>query len=108
VRLAWGDAAVEITAVDEDGRPVAVVVLHDGELHAGPSPEDSEDDEDVAEDESEDAPAKPLGPATIRGLPAGPVDLVVLPRDAGLLAKALRLVLRPGETRRRAVVLTRR
>jgi hypothetical protein len=86
--LRWGDAAVSITAKDEDGEPAKFTLLLDGQTES--SPED------------------PESPLVLRGLAAGPVELVLLPNDEDFRAKEMRLVLRPGETRKREIVFGRR
>lgn len=88
LQLRWGDAAVSLTVRDEDGAPVAAALLLDGWIST--------------------VPEDPADPVVLRGLAAGPVDLVVLPNVGAFRPKALRLVLRRGETRTREVVLARR
>lgn len=90
--LRWGDAAVSITALDEDGVPARFTVLLDGETF-GPPGEGKETDGSAV---------------TVRGLPAGAVEFVLLPEDEDFRGKEMRLVLRPGETRSREVVFVRR
>ena len=75
-RLAWGPCGVRMRLLDEEGDPVRVDLIVDGERHV--------DDEGVVE---------------VAGLMAGPHLLLVLPDDESYVGRELRVVLADNETR---------
>jgi hypothetical protein len=89
VRFAWGDAAMTFRVVDDGGDNVQVTVLVDGVV----VPQRDPDDWSIVR---------------VLGLEPGPHTILLLPRDDVFLAKELRVVLQPGETRRKRVRLTER
>jgi len=89
VRVAWGDASLSFHVVDDGGDHVEVTVLVDGVV----VPQRDADDFSVLR---------------VLGLQPGAHTVLLLPKDDWFLAKEMRVVLAPGETRRKRVTLTPR
>ena len=89
VPFAWGDASLTFQVLDDGEDHVQVAVIVDGTLVPQRDPDD-------------------FSVVRVLGLEPGPHTVLLLPYDDSFLAKELRVVLKPGETRRRRVELTLR